>query len=65
MAGESYPHYIEFRNVYKSFDHPVLKDVSFHLDSWPDAGHYRAKRCWKIGDVDAHHGLYEARSRAR
>jgi phospholipid/cholesterol/gamma-HCH transport system ATP-binding protein len=33
MAGESYPHYLEFRNVYKSFDHPVLIDVSFHLDS--------------------------------
>lgn len=32
MAGESYPHYIEFRNVYKSFDHPVLKDVSFYVD---------------------------------
>ncbi len=28
-------HYIEFRNVYKTFDYPVLVDVSFHLD----AGH--------------------------
>lgn len=26
-------HYIEFRNVYKTFDHPVLVDVSFHLDA--------------------------------
>ncbi|HYL79029.1 MAG TPA: ATP-binding cassette domain-containing protein [Bryobacteraceae bacterium] len=25
-------HYIDFRNVYKTFDHPVLVDVSFHLD---------------------------------
>ena len=26
-------HYIEFRNVYKTFDHPVLVDVSFHADT--------------------------------
>ena len=26
-------HYIEFRNVYKTFDYPVLVDVSFHLDA--------------------------------
>jgi phospholipid/cholesterol/gamma-HCH transport system ATP-binding protein len=32
MDGESHPHYIEFRSVYKSFDHPVLKDVSFYVD---------------------------------
>lgn len=32
MATEGYPHYIEFRNVYKSWDHPVLVDVSFHVD---------------------------------
>ena len=32
MAGESYPHYIEFRSVYKSFDRPVLNDVSFYVD---------------------------------
>ncbi|MBV8553189.1 MAG: ATP-binding cassette domain-containing protein [Acidobacteriaceae bacterium] len=25
-------HYIEFRNVYKSYDHPVLTDVSFYVD---------------------------------
>lgn len=29
---EQYPHYIEFRNVYKTFDYPVLVDVSFHVD---------------------------------
>jgi len=29
---EIYPHYIEFRHVYKTFDHPVLVDVSFHVD---------------------------------
>ena len=28
-------HYIEFRNVYKTFDYPVLVDVNFHVD----AGH--------------------------
>lgn len=31
--SESYPHYIEFRNVSKQFDHPVLVDVSFHVDA--------------------------------
>ncbi len=32
MTTESYPHYIEFRNVSKAFDHPVLIDVSFYVD---------------------------------
>jgi phospholipid/cholesterol/gamma-HCH transport system ATP-binding protein len=26
-------HYIEFCNVYKTFDHPVLVDVNFHVDA--------------------------------
>jgi len=26
------PHYIEFRHIYKTFDQPVLVDVSFHVD---------------------------------
>ena len=26
-------HYIEFRNVYKTFDSPVLVDVNFHVDA--------------------------------
>ena len=30
MTGQ-FPHYIEFRNVYKSFDRPVLIDCSFHV----------------------------------
>lgn len=30
---ELFPHYIEFRHVYKTFDYPVLVDVSFHVDS--------------------------------
>src|ERR1700720_1505812 len=29
---DSYPHYIEFRHVYKTFDHPVLVDVNFHVN---------------------------------
>ncbi|MCC7175312.1 MAG: ATP-binding cassette domain-containing protein [Bryobacterales bacterium] len=29
---EQYPHYIEFRHVYKTFDAPVLDDVCFHVD---------------------------------
>jgi len=33
MNDQQYPHYIEFRNVYKTFDRPVLVDVSFHLDA--------------------------------
>jgi phospholipid/cholesterol/gamma-HCH transport system ATP-binding protein len=31
--GEEYPHYIEFRHVYKTFDKPVLIDSNFHVDS--------------------------------
>jgi phospholipid/cholesterol/gamma-HCH transport system ATP-binding protein len=30
--SDPYPHYIEFRHVYKTFDKPVLVDVSFHVD---------------------------------
>jgi phospholipid/cholesterol/gamma-HCH transport system ATP-binding protein len=29
---EQFPHYIEFRHVYKTFAHPVLADVNFYLD---------------------------------
>jgi phospholipid/cholesterol/gamma-HCH transport system ATP-binding protein len=28
-----FPHYIEFRHVFKTFDKPVLKDVSFYVDA--------------------------------
>src|ERR1700712_2373713 len=31
--GELYPHYIEFRHVYKTFDRPVLVDSNFHVDA--------------------------------
>ncbi len=31
--SEHYQHYIEFRQVYKTFDRPVLVDVSFHVDA--------------------------------
>lgn len=30
--SDPYPHYIEFRHVYKTFDHPVLVDTNFHVD---------------------------------
>jgi phospholipid/cholesterol/gamma-HCH transport system ATP-binding protein len=29
---EQFPHYIEFRHVYKSFDHPVLIDSNFYVN---------------------------------
>lgn len=29
---EEFPHYIEFRHVYKTFDKPVLVDSNFHVD---------------------------------
>jgi phospholipid/cholesterol/gamma-HCH transport system ATP-binding protein len=32
MSGESYPHYIEFRHIYKTFDRPVLVDSNFHVN---------------------------------
>ena len=31
-------HYIEFRNVFKTFDNPVLVDVSFHVNAGRDPG---------------------------
>jgi phospholipid/cholesterol/gamma-HCH transport system ATP-binding protein len=31
--AEEYPHYIEFRHVYKTFDKPVLVDSNFYVDS--------------------------------
>ncbi len=30
---ESFPHYVEFRHVYKTFDAPVLVDISFHVNA--------------------------------
>ena len=33
MPGDEYPHYIEFRNVNKTFDRPILQDVSFYVDA--------------------------------
>ncbi|HWR51399.1 MAG TPA: ATP-binding cassette domain-containing protein [Bryobacteraceae bacterium] len=30
---DSYPHYIEFRHIYKTFDYPVLDDVNFHVNA--------------------------------
>src|SRR5262252_6749139 len=30
--SDPYPHYIEFRHVYKTFDQPVLVDSNFHVD---------------------------------
>src|ERR1700758_3231387 len=32
MISDSYPHYIEFRHVYKTFDKPVLVDTNFHVE---------------------------------
>ena len=29
---DQFPHYIEFRHVNKTFDHPVLVDANFHVD---------------------------------
>jgi phospholipid/cholesterol/gamma-HCH transport system ATP-binding protein len=31
--GEEFPHYIEFRHVYKTFDKPVLVDSNFSVDA--------------------------------
>ena len=32
MNADPFPHYIEFRHVYKTFDKPVLVDSNFHVD---------------------------------
>src|SRR5271156_5693391 len=31
--GDAASHYIEFRHVYKTFDHPVLVDANIHVDA--------------------------------
>ena len=31
--SDPFPHYIEFRHVYKTFDRPVLADISFHVNA--------------------------------
>ena len=31
--SDSFPHYIEFRHIDKTFDHPVLVDVNFHVNA--------------------------------
>lgn len=33
MPGEHNSHYLEFEHVHKTFDRPVLVDVSFHMDA--------------------------------
>src|SRR5262249_53519965 len=33
MTQDLFPHYIEFRHVYKDFDKPVLVDVNFHVNA--------------------------------
>src|ERR1700729_1960257 len=30
--SDPFPHYIEFRHIYKTFDRPVLVDSNFHVD---------------------------------
>ncbi len=37
-------HYIDFRNVCKTFDYPVLVDVNFYVDAGPDPGDHRPQR---------------------
>jgi phospholipid/cholesterol/gamma-HCH transport system ATP-binding protein len=32
MSNDEFPHYIEFRDVRKTFDRPVLKDINFWVD---------------------------------
>src|SRR4051812_32918562 len=32
LPSDPFPHYIEFRHVYKTFDRPVLVDSNFHVD---------------------------------
>ena len=30
--SDPFPHYIEFRHIHKTFDHPVLVDCNFHVN---------------------------------
>src|SRR5436305_5338786 len=31
--AEQFPHYIEFRHIYKTFDRPILIDSNFYVDA--------------------------------
>ena len=59
--AEEFPHYIEFRHVYKTFDKPVLIDSNFHVDAGQTVAIIGRSGVGKSVTLGAHHGFPEAR----
>ena len=58
---DPFPHYIEFRHVYKTFDRPVLVDSNFHVDPGETVAIIGRSGVGKSVTLCAHHGLSQAR----
>ena len=64
MTPETFPHYIEFRHVYKTFDKPVLVDSNFHVDAGETLAIIGRSGVGKSVTLWAHHGISEGGSGA-
>ena len=62
---EEFPHYIEFRQVCKTFDRPVLVDVNFYVDAGQTLAIIGRSGVGKIGQPGPHHGFLEAPTAAK
>ncbi len=62
--AEEFPHYIEFRHVYKTFDKPVLVDSNFYVDAGQTVAIIGRSGVGKSVSLGAHHGIPEAGSGA-
>ena len=59
--SDPFPHYIEFRHVYKTFDRPVLVDSNFTSTPGETVAIIGRSGVGKIRDPGPHHGLPQAR----
>ena len=60
---DEFPHYIEFRHVYKTFDKPVLVDANFHVGNGETVAIIGRSGVGKSVTSGPYHGLLEARQR--
>ena len=57
LTSELYPHYIEFRHVYKTFDYPVLVDINFHVNAGETIAIIGRSGRRQISEPGPYHGL--------
>ena len=62
---DPYPHYIEFRHVYKTFDKPVLVDSNFHVNPGETVAIIGRSGVGKSVTLSPHHGFPQAGQRPR